>query len=75
MKIICNWLFINHLWIDAKPCPVALNLNNITQITEECDKELGGVHVVIHTNDGKSIPVEGNLIDILAELQNHLSNY
>ena len=74
MKIIKNWLFINHLWLDAKPCPIALNLNNVTQITEECDREFGGNHVVIYTNDGKSVPVEGELIEVLALLQDHLSN-
>ena len=73
MKIIKNWLFINHLWHDAEPCPVVINLNNVTQITEECDSNLG-IHVVIHTNDHKSTPVEGELIEILALLQNHLSN-
>lgn len=73
MKIIKNWLFINHIWHDAEPCPVVINLNNVTQITEECDHEFGN-HIVIHTNDQKSIPVEGELIEILALLQNHLSN-
>lgn len=74
MKIICNWLFINRLWHDAEPCSVAINLNNVTQITEEWNSKFG-THIVIHTNDHKSIPIEGNLIDILAELQNYLSNY
>ena len=73
MKIVNNWLFINRLWYDAEPCPVAINLNNVTQITEEDDNKFGP-YVVIHTNDHKSTPVEGNLIDTLAELQNHLSN-
>ena len=73
MKIICNWLFINHLWHDSEPCSVAINLNNVTQITEEYDDQFG-MHVVLHTNDHKSIPVEGNLIDVLAELQSYLSN-
>lgn len=73
MKIIKNWLFINHLWHDAEPCPVAINLNNVTQITEEYDSNFG-IHVVICTNDHKSIPVEGEIIEILALLQNHLSN-
>lgn len=73
MKIIKNWLFINHLWHDAEPCPVTINLNNVTQITEECDPNLG-THVVIHTNDHKTTPVEGELIEILALLQNYLSN-
>lgn len=73
MKIINNWLFINHLWRDAEPCPVAINLNNVTQITEECDKDLG-THVVIFTSDNISTPVEGELIEVLATLQNYLSN-
>lgn len=73
MKIIKNWLFINHLWYDAEPCPVVINLNNVTQITEEISGNLG-VYVVIHTTNHESIPVEGELIEILALLQNHLSN-
>ena len=73
MKIICNWLFINHIWHDAEPCPVAINLNNVTQITEEYDNQFETC-VVIHTSDHKSIPVEGNLIDVLAEIQNYLFN-
>ena len=73
MKIIKNWLFINHLWHDAEPCPTVINLNNVTQITEECDGKLG-IHVVIYTTDQKQIPVEGELIEVLALLQNHLSN-
>ena len=73
MKIIKNWLFVNHLWHDAEPCPVAINLNNVTQITEEIDDDFD-VHVVIHTNDHKVTPIEGELVEILALLQNHLSN-
>lgn len=73
MKITKNWLFIDRLWYDAEPCPVAINLNNVTQITEECDNKFG-THVVIHTNDHKSTPVKGELIEILTLLQNHLSN-
>lgn len=73
MKIVKNWLFVNHLWHDAEPCPVVINLNNVTQITEECDPKLGP-RITIHTIDRISIPVEGELIEILALLQNHLSN-
>lgn len=73
MKIIKNWLFINHIWQDAEPSPIAININNICQITEECNSALG-THVVIHTNDHNSNPVEGDIVDILALLQNHLSN-
>lgn len=73
MKIIKNWLFINHLWHDAESCSTAVNLNNVTQITKEVDDKFG-THVAIHANDRMVIPVEGELIEILALLQNHLSN-
>ena len=69
MKIIKNWLFIDHLWHG----PVVINLNNVTQITEEYDSNFG-THVVMHTNDQESIPVKGEPIEILALLQNYLSN-
>lgn len=73
MKIIGNWLFINHLWHDAEPSPIAINIDNICFITEETDKKLKE-HTVIYTNYNDGIPVEGNITEILTLLQNHLSN-
>ena len=56
-----------------KSCSTAINLNNVTQITEEVDSKFG-THVAIYTNDRIEIPIEGELIEILALLQNHLYN-
>ena len=73
MKIIKNWLFINHLWRDAEPSPLALNINNIVGINETYHNTLG-THVIIHTTDGKTHPVEGDIITILSKLEKHLTN-
>lgn len=73
VKFIEYWMFATHIWCDAKPTPVAINLREIFHI-EEMQNETFGKHVVIYLKNDNAIPIEGNIIDILAELQKHLTN-
>lgn len=73
VKFIEYWMFATHIWCDAKPTPVAINLREILHI-EEMQDETFGKHVVIYLKNNNAIPIEGNIIDVLAELQKHLTN-
>lgn len=73
VKFIDYWMFATHLWQDAPPTPCVISLREITCITEMCSNAFG-VHSVVVLNDDSKIPIEGNIIDILAEFQKHLSN-
>ena len=72
VKFIGNWMFASHLWKDATPSPIAINIRNISHIDEQEDYELG-VHVVVVTQENNQIPIEGDTIEILAAFQKHLS--
>ena len=74
VKFIDYWMFATHIWHDAKPTPVAINLREIVHI-EEMENETIGKHVVIYLKNKNAIPIEGDIIDVLAELQKHLINF
>lgn len=72
VKFIGYWMFASHLWQDAEPSPITINLREINCITE-CYNELFKNHVVIYMKNNTQIPIEGNIIEILAAFQKHLS--
>lgn len=71
VKFIDNWLFATHIWCDAEPSPIAIHVRQIAYIDERDDNKLGK-HTVIITQNNDQIPIEGNIIDVLAELQKYL---
>lgn len=74
VKFIEYWMFASHLWNDAAPTPVAINVREIDHIDEQQNEKFG-VHVTIHMKNERCIPIEGNIIDVLAKFQDHLINY
>lgn len=74
VKFIGYWMFASHIWSDAQPSPVAINTREISKITE-MNNERFGMHIAIHLKNGTIIPIEGDIIDVLAKFQEHLINY
>lgn len=66
-------MFVNHLWKDAQPSPVAINVREISHITESHDDQLG-THVMVYLKNKDCIPIEGDIIEILGAFQKHLTN-
>ena len=71
VKFIGNWMFVNNLWKDAQPSPMVINTLEILHI-DECYDHVIGNCVIIHLKNKDYIPIEGNIIDVLAEFQKHL---
>ena len=73
VKFIGNWMFASHVWNDAGPTPIAINLREIQKIEQLNILPLGGDIVAVFLKGNKDpIPIEGNAIEILAEFQKHL---
>jgi hypothetical protein len=73
VKFIGHWMFASHIWNDAGPTPIAINLREIQKIEQLNILPLGEDIVAIFLKDNKDpIPIEGNTIEILAEFQKHL---
>ena len=73
VKFIGNWMFASHVWTDAEPTPVAINLREVESIDQINTPQLGGDCVVVHLKHSKNpIPIDGNIIEVLAEFQKHL---
>ena len=73
VKFIGNWMFASHIWNDAGPTPIAINLREIQKIEQLNILPLGGDIVAVFLKGNKDpIPIEGNAIEILAEFQKHL---
>ena len=72
VKFIGYYMFATHVWKDSSSSPTVINLREMSHIDEMCDDDLG-THVVIFLKDGNAVPIEGNIIDVLAEFQKHLS--
>ena len=64
-------MFASHIFHDAEPSPVAINMRNISHIDEQID-DVHGNHVMICLNNEVEIPIEGDIIEILAAFQKHL---
>lgn len=72
VKIIGNWIFASHLWVNSNPTPVAINLNEVVNIDEVITPTLGKCTAIFLKNDTHPIPIEGNITDILGLLQHYL---
>jgi hypothetical protein len=73
VKFIGNWMFASHVWNDVGPTPVAISLQEVELIDQINAPQLGGDCVVVHLKHSENpIPIEGNIIEVLAEFQKHL---
>lgn len=72
VKFIDYWMFANHLWKDSPSTPTVINMREIAHIDEMYDPDLG-TYVGIVLKDRSDIPIEGDIIDVLATFQKHLS--
>lgn len=72
VKFIGYYMFATHVWKNSSSSPTVINLREMSHIDEMYDDDLG-THVVIFLKNGNAVPIEGNIIDILAEFQKHLS--
>ena len=72
VKFIGHWMFAPELWHDADATPVAINLREVQRIEENCIPQFGKVIVIYLKNNPKPIPIDGDIIEILAEFQKHL---
>lgn len=73
VKFIGNWMFASHIRNDAGPTPIAINLRGIESIDQINAPQLGGDCVIVHLKHNEDpIPIDGDIIEILAEFQKHL---
>ena len=72
VKFIEYWMFANHLWTDAPSTPIVINLREISHIDEVCNPDIGD-HIVVFLKNETKLPIEGNIIDVLASFQKHLT--
>lgn len=72
VKFIGNWMFASHVWNDAEPTPVAINLREIQKIEQINVPVLGEIVAVYLKNNIDPVPIKGDIIEILAEFQKHL---
>ena len=64
-------MFATRIWKDSTPSPTVINLRELSHIDEMHDPNIGS-HVAIFLNNGNAIPIEGDIIEVLAEFQRHL---
>lgn len=74
VKFIEYWMFASHLWDDAEPTPVAINIREITHIEQINVPIHEDVVAVYLKNDDSPILIKGDIIEVLAEFQKHLIN-
>lgn len=72
VKFIGNWMFASHVWNDAEPTPVVINLREIQKIEQINVPILGEIAAVYLKNNIEPTPIEGDIVEILAEFQKHL---
>ena len=72
VKFIGHWMFASHIWNDAEPTPVTINLREIQKIEQINVPVLGEIVAVYLKNDKDPVPIEGDIIEVLAEFQKHL---
>ena len=73
VKFIGHWMFASHIWNDAGPTAVAINLREIQKIEQINVPKLGGDVVAVYLkNSGDPVPIDGDIIETLAEFQKHL---
>lgn len=71
IKFIGNWMFASQLFKNANSSPIAINLQEVQTICERYHPDIG-THVVIILNTQNCIPVEGDIVEIMAAFQKHL---
>lgn len=73
VKFLGHWMFASHIWNDAEPTPIAINLREIQKIEQVNIPQLGGNTVAIYLKYNREpTPIEGDIIEVLAEFQKHL---
>ena len=73
IKFIGHWMFASHIWNDAGPTAVAINLREIQKIEQINVPKLGGDVVAVYLkNSVDPVPIDGDIIEVLAEFQKHL---
>ena len=72
VKFIGHWMFASHIWNDAEPTPVTINLREIQKIEQINVPVLGEIVAVYLKNNIDPVPIEGDIVEILAEFQKHL---
>ena len=72
VKFIGNWIFASHVWNDAEPTPVVINLRDVQKIEQIVVPVLGEIVAVYLKNNIDPVPIKGDIVEILAEFQKHL---
>lgn len=72
VKFIGHWMFASHIWNDAEPTPVTINLREIQKIEQIVVPVLGEIVAVYLKNNIDPVPIKGDIVEILAEFQKHL---
>lgn len=72
VKFIGHWMFASHVWNDAEPTPVTINLHEIQKIEQINVPVLGEIVAVYLKNNMDPVPIKGDIVEILAEFQRHL---
>lgn len=72
VKFIGNWMFASHVWNDAEPTPIAINLRDVQKIEQIVVPILGEIVAVYLKNIIDPVPIKGDIVEILAEFQKHL---
>lgn len=72
VKFIGNWMFASHVWNDAEPTPVVINLRDVQKIEQIVVPVLGEIVAVYLKNNIDPVPIKGDIVEILAEFQKHL---
>lgn len=71
VKVIGHWMFASHIWNDTPLTPTVINMHEITNIEKMQHPDLGE-YTAIFLKNGKVIPIDGDIIEILTEFQKHL---
>lgn len=72
VKFIGYWMFASHVWNDAEPTPVTINLREIQKIEQIVVPVLGEIVAIYLKNNIDPVPIKGDIVEILAEFQKHL---
>ena len=73
VKFIGHWMFAPHIWNDAESTPVAINLREVQKIEQINVPSLGGDLIAVFLkNNPDPVPIDSDIIEVLAEFQKHL---
>lgn len=73
IKFINHWMFASRLWNDTEPTSTAINLQEVESIDEVYLTSFDKRHVVIKLkNNNIPIPIEGDIVEVMAAFQKHL---